>query len=50
VNRLLGLVWLAYVLPGRELDAEFFADTAALFDALYHVSPTAQQLRELVAR
>src|SRR5690606_4944217 len=28
VNRLLGLVWLAYVLPAREFDDEFFADVA----------------------
>lgn len=49
VNRLPGLVWLAYVLPGREFDAEFFADTTQLFEALYHVSPTPEQLRELLA-
>ena len=49
VNWLLGLVWLAYVVPGRELDAEFFADVQALYAALYHVSPSTEELRALVA-
>jgi iron complex transport system substrate-binding protein len=49
VNRLLGLVWLAYVVPEREFDAAFFADVKALFEALYHVSPSTEQLRALVA-
>jgi iron complex transport system substrate-binding protein len=50
VNRLLGLVWLAYVVPGREFDVEFYADVAELFEALYHLRPSNEQLRELVAR
>jgi iron complex transport system substrate-binding protein len=49
VNRLLGLVWLAYVVPGRDFDAEFYADVTTLFEALYHVSPSNEQLRALVA-
>jgi iron complex transport system substrate-binding protein len=48
VNRLFGMIWLAYVLPGRELDAEFFADTASLFSALYHFEPSQERLRSLV--
>jgi len=50
VNRLPGLVWLAYVLPGRELDAEFSADVGLLFSELYHVEPGADEIRGLVAR
>jgi len=49
VNRLLGVIWLAYVLPGRELDAEFFADVRSFFTAFYHVTPTQEQLQRLVA-
>jgi iron complex transport system substrate-binding protein len=49
VNRLLGVVWLAYVLPGRELDEAFYADVAALFEALYHVDASREQLRGLLA-
>jgi iron complex transport system substrate-binding protein len=48
VNRLLGVVWLAYVLPGRPFDEAFFADVGALFEALYHVEVDAEQLRQLV--
>lgn len=50
VNRLPGLVWLAYVLPGRELDAEFSADVGLLFSELYHVEVGADEIRGLVAR
>lgn len=49
VNRLLGVIWLAYVLPGRELDAEFFGDVRSFFTAFYHVTPTQERLRQLVA-
>jgi iron complex transport system substrate-binding protein len=49
VNRLVGLVWLAYVLPGRELDETFFADVGALFEALYHVELEREDIRTLVA-
>lgn len=49
VNRLLGLVWLAYVARDRELDDAFFADVGALFRALYHVEPDREELRALVA-
>jgi iron complex transport system substrate-binding protein len=50
VNRLLGLVWLAYVLTGRDFDEAFYADIAALFATLYHVDVDAGQIRGLVAR
>jgi iron complex transport system substrate-binding protein len=50
VNRLAGLIWLAYAVPGREFDAEFFADIALLFRELYHIEPSAAQLAELVGR
>lgn len=48
VNRLAGVPWLAYVLPGRAFDDEFFADLTSLFKEFYHVSPTPEQLRSLV--
>lgn len=47
VNRLVGLIWLAYALPGRELDDAFFTDVGAFFTTFYHVTPTREQLREL---
>jgi hypothetical protein len=43
------VVWLAYVLQGREFDAEFVADIRGLFTALYHVDPSQEQLRRLIA-
>jgi iron complex transport system substrate-binding protein len=49
VNRLPGLVWLAYVARGRTYDAEFDADVRNLFRALYHLELTDLQLRKLVA-
>jgi iron complex transport system substrate-binding protein len=49
VNRVLGLVWMAYVLPGRPFDDEFFDDVRSFFTAFYHVTPTREQLRKLVA-
>jgi iron complex transport system substrate-binding protein len=48
VNRLAGVLWLAYVLPGRAFDDEFFADLESLFTTFYHVAPTPEQLRSLV--
>jgi iron complex transport system substrate-binding protein len=48
VNRLAGLIWLAYVLPGHELDAAFFDDVRSFFATFYHVTPTDEQLRALV--
>jgi iron complex transport system substrate-binding protein len=48
VNRLAGLIWMAYVLPGRPFDDAFFDDVRSFFAAFYHVSPTDEQLRALV--
>jgi iron complex transport system substrate-binding protein len=48
VNRLAGLIWLSYVLPGRELDAAFFDDVRSFFATFYHVTPTDEQVRALV--
>ena len=49
VNRLPGLIWLAYVLRGRAFDAQFEADLRAFFRDFYHLELTEQQLRKLVA-
>jgi iron complex transport system substrate-binding protein len=48
VNRLAGLIWLAYVLPGRPFDDAFFAQVRAFYESFYHVQLTDEQLRELV--
>jgi iron complex transport system substrate-binding protein len=48
VNRLPGLIWLAYVLQERDFDAAFFADARSFFTAFYHVTPTDEQLRALI--
>ena len=45
VNRLLGLIWMAYVLPARPFDDAFFADVRTFFETFYHVTPTPEQLR-----
>lgn len=49
VNRVFGVIWLAYVARGRPFDDELRADVSRLFAALYHVSPTAVQLEQLLA-
>jgi iron complex transport system substrate-binding protein len=48
VNRLLGVIWMAYVLASRPFDDAFFADVGAFFETFYHVTPTREQLRRLV--
>lgn len=48
VNRMLGLVWLAYTLSARAPDAEFFADVRGLFAAYYHLDLTNEQIKTLV--
>jgi len=48
VNRVLGVVWLAYFLPGREVDAEFLGDVRALMATLYHVDVSDERIRALV--
>ena len=47
VNRVAGLIWLAYALPRRAFDAEFFDDVRSLFATFYHVTPSTEQLRAL---
>jgi hypothetical protein len=48
VNRLLGMIWMSYVLRSRPFDDEFYADLGTFFETFYHVEPTAGQLRALV--
>jgi iron complex transport system substrate-binding protein len=48
VNRLAGLIWMAYVLPGKAYNDAFFADVRSFFTTFYHVTPTDEQLRALV--
>lgn len=48
VNRLLGMIWLSYVLPGRPFDADFYGEVRAFFTDFYQVTPTDTQLRSLV--
>jgi iron complex transport system substrate-binding protein len=48
VNRLPGVVWLAYVLRGRAFDAGFDSDIRGLFKDLYHLDLTDAQMRTLV--
>jgi iron complex transport system substrate-binding protein len=49
VNRLLGMIWLTYVLRERPFDDAFFADVTAAFETFYHFTPTREQLTKLVA-
>jgi iron complex transport system substrate-binding protein len=49
VNRLPGLVWLAYVAAGRTFDAPFRDDIRAIFRDFYHLDLTDAQLQKLVA-
>lgn len=49
VNRLPGLIWLAYVAQQRAFDAEFSADVRAFFRDFYHLDLTEQQLQRLFA-
>lgn len=48
INRLPGLIWLAYVARGRAFDAEFRQDVSRVFATFYHVTPTEAQLEGLV--
>ena len=47
VNRLPGLVWLAYVLTERPFDAQFARDIRRFFRDFYHVELTEAQVRTL---
>ena len=49
VNRMPGLVWLAYTLSARPFDAQFDADIRGFFSDFYHVELTDQQIRRLVS-
>jgi iron complex transport system substrate-binding protein len=50
VNRVPGVVWLAYAVRGRALDAEFDADIRSFFTDFYHLDLTDPQLRKLTGR
>lgn len=47
LNRLPGLIWLAYVGRGRPFDAEFDRDIQRFFDIFYHVTLAPPQVEEL---
>lgn len=49
VNRLLGVIWMAYVLRARPFDDAFFADLTSAFETFYHFTPTREQIEKLVA-
>jgi hypothetical protein len=48
VNRVPGMIFMAYVLRGRAFDAAFFRDVRAFFESFYHVTPSDEQLRALL--
>jgi iron complex transport system substrate-binding protein len=48
VNRLPGVIWLAYVASGRPFDAAFQADIRAFYREFYHLDLTEAQLTTLV--
>lgn len=48
VNRVPGLVWLAYAAAGRATDPELYADIRALFGAYYHIDLTDADIERLV--
>lgn len=47
VNRLIGMIWLAYVLPGKEFDKAYYDDMRELFIKLFHFSPSDEQMKRL---
>jgi iron complex transport system substrate-binding protein len=49
VNRLLGVIWMAYALRSRPFDDAFFADVTSAFETFYHFTPTREQITKLVA-
>jgi iron complex transport system substrate-binding protein len=50
VNRLPGVAWLSYVVPGRPLDAEFERDVRMFYEEFYHLQLTNGQLEKLVSQ
>jgi iron complex transport system substrate-binding protein len=49
VNRLLGVIWMAYALRARPFDDAFFADVTSACETFYHFTPTREQMEKLVA-
>src|SRR5262245_43906068 len=49
VNRLPGVIWLAYVARGRSFDADFQSDVRAFFKDFYHLDLTDAQMQKLLA-
>jgi len=49
VNRLLGVIWMAYVLRAKAFDDAFFADVSSAFETFYHFTPSREQLEHLIA-
>jgi len=49
VNRLLGVIWMAYALRAKPFDDAFFADVTSAFETFYHFTPTREQIGKLVA-
>jgi iron complex transport system substrate-binding protein len=48
VNRLFGVIWMAYVLRAKPFDDAFFADVTSAFETFYHFTPTREQLDKLL--
>lgn len=48
VNRLLGVIWFAHVLPGKRFDAEFYREVRDFFRVFFQVDPGTERLRALV--
>jgi iron complex transport system substrate-binding protein len=49
VNRLLGVVWMAYALRAQPFDDAFFAEVTSAFETFYHFTPTKEQIAKLIA-
>jgi hypothetical protein len=43
------MIWLAYVLPNRALDRDLDRQVRDFFQLFYHVTPSRQQIRDLLA-
>jgi hypothetical protein len=50
VNRLPGVMWLAYVAAGREFDSVLRDDVRGFFTEFYHLELTEGQLQQLLTR
>jgi iron complex transport system substrate-binding protein len=48
INRLTGMMWMAYILSDRLFDAAFFDDMRRFFTLFYHYIPSDEQMRRLV--